>query len=168
MALPSDVFRARLREVRRFKGWTQQQLASALADVGVDLGEPAVTRLERGARGVSLDDVIAIAAVLGVSPLHMIVPLENDVTADLAPQLPAPVADARAWFRGQRPLRESDDLPLFYAQTPPDDWDVIEAGSEKLKAELQVMTAEDFEALRLKWEREIYRRMAAQPGSGTS
>ena len=75
---PSEIFRARLREVRRRQGWTQQQIAEA---PGVNLDASAITRLERGTRGVMLDDVITISAALGVSPLHMIVPLEND--ADL-------------------------------------------------------------------------------------
>ena len=47
----------------------------------MNLDASAITRLERGTRGVMLDDVITISAALGVSPLHMIVPLEND--ADL-------------------------------------------------------------------------------------
>ena len=118
MPSPSEVFRARLREVRRLKGWTQQQLADALADAGVKLDASAITRLERGTRGLSLDDVLAIAAALGVSPLHLFVPLDNDEELNVAPSLTANALDVRAWVRGQRPLRETDDDRLFYAQTP--------------------------------------------------
>ena len=99
MPKPSEVFRARLREVRRLKGWTQADLASALAAAGMNLGESAITRMERGTRGLSLDEAVAIAAVLGVSPLHMIVPLDDD-SAQIAPGRTVSTADARAWIRG--------------------------------------------------------------------
>ncbi len=157
MTSPSEVFRSRLREVRRLKGWTQQELSDALKAVGVKLDASAITRLEGGTRGVTLDDVVAIAAVLGVSPLHMIVQLENDALLEVAPEITTGPVGARAWFRGQHTLREGDDVPLFYAQTPEDDWDAIEPG-------LQFKSQEDFEALRAKWEKEIYRRWAAFPG----
>ena len=42
--------------------------------------------MERGTRGVTLDDAIAIAAALGVSPLHMFVPLDDN-GAQLTPAL---------------------------------------------------------------------------------
>ena len=151
MALPSEVFRARLREVRRLRGWTQADLASALASAGLDLGESAVVRMERGIRGVSLDEAIAIAAVLGVSPMHMIVPIDDN-GIQLAPQVTVPTTDARAWIRGQRPLTEADEQ-LFYAQAPVSEaeWLAIAPGAWRS------WTREDYQATRAKWEREIYR-----------
>ena len=155
MASPSEVFRARLREVRRLKGWTQQQLADALASAGVKLDASGITRMERGTRGVTLDDVIAIAAALGVSPLHMLVPLENDEALNIAPGLTADTADVRAWIRGQRPLRDTDDDRLFYAQTPDHDWDVIALGAGG-----RFESREDFDAARARWDRAILRQLA--------
>ncbi len=163
MALPSEVFRARLREVRRLRGWTQADLASALASAGVDLGESAVVRMERGIRGVSLDEAIAIATVLGVSPLHMIIPVDDN-GAQLAPQITVATTDARAWIRGQRPLTEADEQ-LYYAQAPASEaeWLAIAPGAWRFK------TREDYEATKAKWEREIYRaaiggRTSQEPG----
>src|ERR1700690_832533 len=122
MALPSEVFRARLRELRRAKEGTQQQLADMLTDAGVKLDATAVTRLEGGTRGVALDEVVAIAAALGVSPLHMIVPLHNDDLLNVDPQFSTDAVTARAWMRGQQPLRKTDDDKWFYSQTPYNDW----------------------------------------------
>lgn len=163
MPLPSEVFRARLREVRRLRGWTQADLASALTRAGVDLGESAVVRMERGIRGVSLDEAIAIATVLGVSPLHMMVPLDDN-GAQLTPRLAVSTVDARAWLRGQRPLQEADER-LFYAQTPESeaDWFPFVPGPWRFRDQ------EDFKATRAKWEREILRaavggRNLAEPG----
>ena len=157
MATPSEVFRARLREVRRLKGWTQQQLADELASIGVRLDASGITRMERGSRGVTLDDVIAIAAALGVSPLHMFIPLDNDDMVNAAPGISADVLDVRAWIRGQRPLRDSDDDRLFYAQTPDRDWDVIALGAGG-----RFESREDFDAARARWDRAILRQLATE------
>jgi transcriptional regulator with XRE-family HTH domain len=159
MAVPSKVFRTRLRLVRRLKGWTQQELAAAMAEAGVDLGEPAITRMERGTRGVSLDEAIALAAVLGVSPLHMIVPLDNDAQLDVTPGITVPVLDARSWVRGQRPLREDDDDRLFYAQTPEQDWDAIAP-----RVAERFTSREDFEQHRARWEREVLYQFVQDSG----
>jgi transcriptional regulator with XRE-family HTH domain len=151
MPTPSDVFRARLREVRRLKNWTQADLAAALAGTGLGLGEPAITRMERGSRGVSLDEAIAISAVLGVSPLHMLVPLDDD-GAQVAPGQAVSTADARAWMRGLTPLREADER-LFYAQTPPSEAEWFPTVPGAWRSE----DPETFAATRAKWEREIFR-----------
>jgi 8-oxo-dGTP pyrophosphatase MutT (NUDIX family)/transcriptional regulator with XRE-family HTH domain len=163
MALPSEVFRVRLREVRRLRGWTQADLASALARAGVDLGESAVVRMERGIRGVSLDEAIAIATVLGVSPLHMIVPLDDN-GSQLTPRLTVPTTEARAWIRGQRPLTEADEQ-LYYAQAPVSEaeWLAIAPGAWRFK------TKEEYQSTRAKWERELFRaalsgRVPQEPG----
>jgi 8-oxo-dGTP diphosphatase len=157
VASPSEVFREQLRTVRRLKGWTQQQLADALAEIGVRIDASAITRLERGTRGVTLDDVVAIAAALGVSPLHLLVPLDNSAQLDVAPALSAVAPDVRAWIRGQRPLRETDDDSVFYAQTPDRDWDVIALGAGG-----RFESREDFEAARARWERAMLRQLATE------
>lgn len=161
MPAPSEVFRARLREVRRLKRWTQADLAAALAGAGLDLGEPAVTRLERGSRGVSLDEAITISAVLGVSPLHMLVPLDDNNDLQVTPQASVPVTDARAWARGMRPLREADEQ-LFYAETPESEaeWFPAVPGPWRFK------NPQDFAATRAKWEREIMRSALSGQPSG--
>jgi transcriptional regulator with XRE-family HTH domain len=154
MSLPSEVFRARLREVRRAKGLTQQDLAEALSGAGEDLSASAITRMESGHRDVSLDEAIAIAAVLGVSPLHMVVQLDDN-SIQLTPRLTVTATDARAWMRGQRPLREADER-IFLFQTPPSeaDWWPFVPGPWRME------NPEDFESVRPKWERQMFFRPA--------
>jgi transcriptional regulator with XRE-family HTH domain len=159
MTLPSEVFRARLRLVRRLKGWTQQQLSAELARADVELSESAIVRMEKGTRGVSLNEAIAIAAVLGVSPLHMTVPLDNDQDVDVAPAITVPVLDARAWARGQTPLRAGDDDRFFYAQTPERDWDAIAP-----RVAERFASREDFEERRARWEREVLMQFVRDTG----
>lgn len=155
MTRPSEVFRKRLREVRQIRGWTQKELAEALSRTGADLNEFTITRMESGKRRVSLDEAVAIAAVLGPSLLHMVVPLEERGRVDLAPKMPAKVIDARAWIRGQRPLRRADEQ-LFYFQTPPSeaDWFPVVPGPWRF------VNPKDFEVTRPRLEREILSRGA--------
>lgn len=163
MALPNEVFRERLREVRKLRTWTQADLAARLNEAGVDLGESAVVRMERGIRGVSLNEAVAIAAVLGVSPLHMMVPVDDN-GAQLTPRLTVPTADARAWIRGQRPLTEADE-EIYYAQAPDSEaeWMAIAPGAWRFK------NREDYQASKAKFERDLFRaaigaRTLVEPG----
>jgi transcriptional regulator with XRE-family HTH domain len=151
MPLPSEVFRSQLREVRKVKRWTQQDLAEALARIGLNLSAFAITRIETGHRGVSLDQAIAMAAALGVSPLHMIVPLDDD-SVQLAPQLSVTTSDARAWLRGQRPLKETDER-IFLFQTPSSeaDWFPFTPGPWRYE------DPEVYQSTRARWERDIFR-----------
>jgi transcriptional regulator with XRE-family HTH domain len=155
VSTPSEVFRGRLREVRQAKGWTQQELAEALSRAGAELTTFAVARMESGKRGISLNEAVAIAAVLGPSLLHMIVPLEERGRVHLAPRMPAKVVDARAWLRGQRPLRQEDEQ-VFFFQAPPSeaDWFPFVPGPWRFQ------NRRDFEDTRNRWEREILRRGA--------
>jgi transcriptional regulator with XRE-family HTH domain len=61
---PGELFGRRLREEREQRGWTQAELAGRS---GTGLHPTAVTRIERGERGVSLNEALAFAAALGVS-----------------------------------------------------------------------------------------------------
>lgn len=158
MPLPSEVFRARLREVRRVKGLTQPELSEALASVGVELNEFVITRIESGKRRVSLDEAVALAAVLGPSLLHMLVPLD-DTRVHLTPEMPERAIDARAWIRGQRPLRQADEQ-LFYYQTPPSEADWFPFVPGPWRSE----DPQTWEVARVRWEREILRRGALPRG----
>jgi hypothetical protein len=61
-------------------------------------------------------------------------------------------SSARAWFRGQRPLRQADER-VYYTQTPDSeaDWFPFVPGPWRFER------AEDYEATRERWEREILR-----------
>jgi len=158
MVTASEVYRRRLRETRQLKGWTQQQLADEMGKLGFKIDASAVTRLERGTRGVTLDEVIATAATLGVSPLHLIVPLDDAAELDVTPGLPVTGGGARAWIRGQRPLDGSDDR-FFYVVTPEHDWDAQIPG-----ASARFASSAEFEQFRAHWEREILRHVVIESG----
>jgi len=119
-----EVFGKRLAEVRRRRGWTQTELADRLRDAGgVGLGgqEPMHrVRLakiesdpEKAAR-VTLEEVLALSYVLGVSPLYMISPIEHAggprvCIVGKAGQ-PADGRELRAWLRGEEALVGQDEI----------------------------------------------------------
>jgi transcriptional regulator with XRE-family HTH domain len=113
---PTEAFRRRLREVRASTGISQADLAARLDALDYKLSRGAIADIERGERRVSLDDALAVAAALGVAPLHLIVPFESDrVISEEAADIGIfePVAElvvtpklkmipmvARSWIRG--------------------------------------------------------------------
>jgi transcriptional regulator with XRE-family HTH domain len=76
---PSDVFGARLRETRKSRGLSQEALAQAMTSAGRPINKVAITRIERGERGLSLDEAFALALILRVAPAHMFSPDEGEV-----------------------------------------------------------------------------------------
>lgn len=68
---------------------------------------------EKGERAQTapLDKVFVLAAALGVPPIHLLIPLEDEAAVQIAPgkpykSIPAPLA--RAWIRGEIVLPASD------------------------------------------------------------
>src|ERR1044072_1067828 len=76
---PSEVFGARLREMRESRGKTQQWLAERLTEVGVAINQAGVLRVEKGERGISLDEAIAFAAALNVVFASLLSPPDDEL-----------------------------------------------------------------------------------------
>lgn len=120
-ARPSQVFGSHVRDVRIRKGWTSQQhLADRLGELGHGIDRSAIARLERGTRGVPLDEAFAIAAALEVSPLSLMLPREPGQPVAVAPGLTVTSAEAREWARGDDPLPGQDRQ--FFEQESPEFW----------------------------------------------
>jgi transcriptional regulator with XRE-family HTH domain len=97
---PGEVFGRRVREARDALGWTQQQLADRLREIGRETDRATVARVEQGKTLAALDMVIAIAAALHVPPVHLLVPLSEEETVAITPKLTVDAPAARAWIRG--------------------------------------------------------------------
>jgi transcriptional regulator with XRE-family HTH domain len=114
--LPGQIVARRIKEARKRRGWTQQQLADRL---GVQ--RPTITKIEQGgdrAKNFSVFDLLAFASALGVAPVHLLVPLEDEAEvriADNRDPLPAPIA--RQWIRGFHLLDDSD-FQAWFDQLP--------------------------------------------------
>jgi hypothetical protein len=70
---------------------------------------------------VLLNDAVAMAAVLGVSPAQLLTPAP-DQTVDVTPDLSAEARLLNLWLRGMRPLR-GEDFDAFHRGATPDDLD---------------------------------------------
>lgn len=120
--VPLTTFRRQLRETRKSADLSQTALASKVADLGGNLHSTAITRIERGDRDVSLEDVLILAAALDVSPLYLIFP-RDDCLAKLTPASEAYLPlHLREWMRGQWPLAGPGTTRVsafFASQRPP-------------------------------------------------
>jgi transcriptional regulator with XRE-family HTH domain len=115
---PGEVFGRRLREERERRRLTLDQLAervAALVPVADRLDPSTIARIERGDTKGRLDTVMLLAAALGVAPVDLIVPQEDDdVLVKIGTQILSAI-EAREWMRGERPLPGQRSGPYFAA-----------------------------------------------------
>jgi transcriptional regulator with XRE-family HTH domain len=123
---PHQVIAARVRELRKKRGWSAAHLAAEMTKVGVPWERMVVTKLENGRRqNVTVEELFALANVLSVAPVHLVVPpLSSDESERVLYRVtPAGqqtwVAYARAWVRGRAPL---GDPRVYFAEVPEDEW----------------------------------------------
>jgi len=58
-------FGSKTREMRQARNWSQEDLASRLSEVGVEMHQTTVAKLERGARPLRVSEAVAIATAMG-------------------------------------------------------------------------------------------------------
>jgi transcriptional regulator with XRE-family HTH domain len=113
---PADVSRVvgrQIRTVRELLRLSQAQLAQRLKDKGVTMRQVTIARLESGDRRITVDEVFAIAAVLGVSPQLL---LSGSFTSELVPVLPeldVTPNDMRFWLGDERQVPGLDEDTYF-------------------------------------------------------
>lgn len=107
-----DIFNRNLDALLETRGLEHRDLLDLLESAGYTPDSPAT---------VLLNDAVAMAAVLGVSPVQLLTPA-TDQTVDVTPDLSAEARLLNLWLRGMRPLR-SDDFDNFHRGAPTDDLD---------------------------------------------
>lgn len=114
---PVDTISARVKELRRRKGLTAAELGERLTRQGVAWDRSIVANLENGRRrSVTVTELLALALVLDVSPLHLLVPLdEGDYR--VTPELAQPTDRVREWIRGGGGL-PGTDMRIYGTETP--------------------------------------------------
>lgn len=118
---PGQIFGRRVEEWRRRRGWTQEQLAAKLRELEYPMVRATVAKIEgRGSRAANarLEDVLAFALALGVAPVHLIVPDDDEAALAIAPNRPELAPVARAWIRGDWPLGDADANAYLTDETP--------------------------------------------------
>jgi transcriptional regulator with XRE-family HTH domain len=98
---------ANVRRLRDRRGLSTYQLSGALKAAGQPIAPSSITNIEAGRRRVDVDDLMALAAVLGVSPAALLLPLDDDParTVPVTGAGDVPADEAWAWASNERPLR---------------------------------------------------------------
>jgi transcriptional regulator with XRE-family HTH domain len=93
--------------LRRRRDLTTRQLSAALERAGRPIPASGITRMEKGDRMVTADDLMALSVVLGVSPTALLLPVEVEPNEqiDLTGTEPVAAYDAWHWIEGGGPLK---------------------------------------------------------------
>lgn len=94
---------ANLALFRAERGMSTTRLSQGLAKLGSPIPPTGITRIEKGQRRVDADDLVALAAVLNVSPLALLLPAEGSsrtAVVDLTSEQSALLVDAWRWAEG--------------------------------------------------------------------
>ncbi|WP_345181439.1 helix-turn-helix transcriptional regulator [Streptomyces lavendulae] len=111
---------ANIERVRKARHLKQKDVSDALGAIGRATLTTVVSKIERGERRIDVDDVVAIALALNVSPLTLLMPDEaDDQPVKLTDGWEVSSRTAWAWALGREPAM--DPTPDGYPIGPGDD-----------------------------------------------
>lgn len=103
---------------RNARGWSAEQLANEVREIGVPITRAVITDLENGRRSsISLPELLAISYVLQRPPLSLWLSELPDGTVEALPDSPRNQLDTALWFIGL------SDLFQVQESTEPENWD---------------------------------------------
>lgn len=97
---------ANVLRLRRARGLSTYALSDRLGEAGRPIAPSALSKVERGVRQVTVDELMTFAAVLDVSPSALLLPLVDDstTTVEVTGVGPVPADQAWDWLDGRRRL----------------------------------------------------------------
>ena len=96
-----------LKRLRLARGLSTRELAEELRQHGRPIPATGITRIEKGARSVDVDDLFTLAVVLDVSPLTLLLPpTSGDVVAEATSTGSLPTWKLWNWGRVMEPIKE--------------------------------------------------------------
>lgn len=105
---PSEALAKELVHWRRERNLTAQQLAERVGSIGGKLDRQAISKIETGNRGVSLDEALLLAYALTVPPPLLFLPLGREDLIAIAPGVTVHPDLAWKWMEGIEPPTDSD------------------------------------------------------------
>lgn len=109
---PSEVVGRRVKSLRKSRGWSVRQLVDECHAQGFEVTSNVIENIEgihregreMRRRGVTVDELMALALVLDVSPLALLLPAEQ-TAYPITPTVDAPMVQVYQWIIGevQRP-----------------------------------------------------------------
>ena len=120
---PHRVIAERIKQLRAGR-LTGAQLAEKMTQAGIRWDRSVVANLESGRRSaVSVEELLALAFVLDVAPIHLIVPTDPDGWYAVTPDIATSNEQARAWIRGAPGgALPGTDERKYYSEVPEDEW----------------------------------------------
>ncbi len=102
--------------VRRAAGLTLAALAAKLEEVGHPMLISALSRIEKGRRRVDVDDLVALALALGVSPNDLLLSADpGPELVALAPRITMTAGSAWRWATREAPEQLAHSLFVSYS-----------------------------------------------------
>ncbi len=98
---------ANLREVRKARGLDLADVSARMARLGRPLSISGLSKVERGQRGVDVDDLVALALALDVTPNRLLLTAEAtpEGITELTPKMGASPAACWRWATGDEAFR---------------------------------------------------------------
>lgn len=120
MGSAGRIFGKNLRRIRRALNLSTAEVSERLEQIARPIPATSLGRMESGYRKAEVDDVMALAIVLDVSPLALLLP--DTRRPGEASELPGRIAPAEAFWRwalGERALNPQTDQTAFGALSMP-------------------------------------------------
>lgn len=130
---PGEMFGRRVREERDRQRLSLRELADRVNALGSGLDRSTLARIERGETRGNLDTLFALAAALGVAPIHLMLPREDDAEIKLVGKRRLTAGAARAWIRGVKLLDDSNPSAYVAAMSPAEQERLAHAGISALE-----------------------------------
>lgn len=97
-----------LRRIRRGQRITTAELSRRLTALGQPIPDTGITKTEQGTRRVDVDDLVALALSLGITPNTLLMPevdwLGTGAVHQLTPEVAGSAEELWQWAQGERPL----------------------------------------------------------------
>lgn len=130
---PTRIVAQRVKDLIPKRGLTSETLAARMDELGIKWNRAIVANLVSGRRSsVSVDELLALALVLNVAPVHLLVPPDDTTEAY---QVTAKVTESsfrvRGWIRGLftlASLPRVGDQRQFFSEVPPDEFKAVQQG----------------------------------------
>lgn len=115
-----------MKAIRQRQGITAEQLANLMREAGVPFDKTVIANLETGRRRfVTVQELLALAEVLVVAPVHLLVPPDDEGDYQVTPAGPRyPLQNVRSWVRGKWPITRRQGMTkgetgrLFFLEAP--------------------------------------------------
>jgi hypothetical protein len=115
-----ETVRSNIKRIRENQRIPVTELSARLRDLGRPIPTLGIHRIEDGQRRVDVDDLVAFAVALSVSPPSLLMPnaetIEETVTFTGNPE-PLSAGKAWSWFRGSLPI-SGEKSPISGEESP--------------------------------------------------